>query len=432
MRPLFATGKGFKPPTVIPEPDPDPGNVTVDFAWSGNLSATTATVKVRCADASSLTLRYATNEALTGASTSTGTEGSDEIWTFSLSGLSAGTRYYYGFANASLTGTFQTFPTDGSEASFLIAASSCAGHSGGQYRTIAANTSDSPAFTKIVAKDPLLFVHTGDRHYRDISSNNVAAFRTAYRDVMRNGTQKDLHRLVPVAYQQSDHDWGGNDSTGSSACKPAFHQVYREHVPHWPVLNSQNIYQKWVIGRTLHILLDCHSDRSPNSQADTSAKTLLGATQKAQLKSDLLAATAKVIVIYITTPWIAGGATWQVYPNERQELAEFFEDNDLTDKIILVGGDFHHLSADDGTNTQFDPGSVNPGPIYLGYSPLDAGWTNPQGTYSEGIHRVTHQQYGTLEFTDAGSTITARFRGYAVSGSNETTEIDFTHVFDGT
>jgi hypothetical protein len=75
---------------------------------------------------------------------------------------------------------------------------------------------------------------------------------------------------------------------------------------------------------------------------------------------------------------------------------------------------------------------VNPGPIYVGYSPLDAGWTNPQGTYSEGIHRVTHQQYGTIQFTDSGTTITARFRGYAVSGSSESVAFDFTHDFDGT
>jgi phosphodiesterase/alkaline phosphatase D-like protein len=431
MRPSYAVAKGHRPPSIIVDP-PDEGDVTVDFAWTGNVSPTTATVKVRSSDASSLTLLYDDNEALSSPASSVGVEGSDGIWTFSLSSLTASTRYYFGFSNATLTGTFKTFPTAGSEASFLIAASSCAGHSGAQYDTVAEDTSDSPAFDKIVAKDPLLFVHTGDRHYRDISSSNVAAFRTAYRDVMRNGTQKNLHRLVPVAYQQSDHDWGGNDTTGSSACKPAFHQVYREHVPHWSVLHSQNIYQTWVIGRTLHILLDCHSDRSPNSQADTAAKTLLGATQKTQFKADLLAATQKVIVVYITTPWIAGGATWEVYPNERQELAEYFEDNDLTSKLILVGGDFHHLSADDGTNTQFDPGSVNPGPIYVGYSPLDAGWTNPQGTYSEGIHRVTHQQYGTIQFTDSGTTITARYRGYAVSGSSESVAFDFTHDFDGT
>ena len=45
-----------------PEPDP----ITVTWAWSGNVSTTAATIKARCADSATVTLRYSTDPGLGG------------------------------------------------------------------------------------------------------------------------------------------------------------------------------------------------------------------------------------------------------------------------------------------------------------------------------------------------------------------------------
>lgn len=427
-----ATALGLRPGTIVVDPDPEPGAINVTSAWVGGVTSTGASVKARCADSATLTLRYATNEALIGATSVAGTEGGDEVFAFTLSGLSANTRYYYGFTNAELAGSFKTFPTEGSQASFTVAAASCAGGSGAQYVTGPTKTSNSPAFDKIRARDPAVFIHTGDRHYRDISTNNVPAFRTAYRDVISNNRQKLLHLYVPVAYSWSDHDYGANDSTGASASRPAARQVYREHVPYWPLDSAGAIYQKFTIGRVLFILLDCHSERSANGAPDTPEKSMLGTEQKQWLKDTLLAADEKVIVISISTPWTVGGSTWQVFPNERQELAEFFEDNDLTSRIFLLAGDFHFNAADAGTNTQFDPDAVTPGPPVVVFAPLDANFTTSYGTYSEGIHKDRKQQYGTLHFADNGDEIVLTAKGWAVTDATEAEQFSLVVTYDGT
>jgi phosphodiesterase/alkaline phosphatase D-like protein len=416
----FYTGgtTGYSPPA--PDPDPDP--LTVEFAWVGNVSGTGATIKARIPEAASTSLRYSTNPDLSGGSTVSGTEGADEMWTFALSGLSAATRYYYGWTNASLTGSFRTFPTSGN---FLIATASCAGTTGATYPGSTPRTSNAPTFDRIRDRDPALFIHMGDRHYRDIGSNNVSAYRLAYQNVLANQRQKDLHLAVPVAYAWDDHDFGSDDSYSASASKPAAQQTYREHVPHWPLPESDSIQQTFTVGRVRFILLDCRSYRSSNTATDNSSKTALGAIQKAWLKSTLLAATEPCIVVAVQMGWIGSNLTqftWGVYGTERRELAEFFEDNGLTSRLILINGDNHFIAADDGTNSQYDPDAVTLGPLCLNAAPMDAGFTSSFGTWSTGIFKTRKQQYATIDFADTGTQITATIKGWALSASPGATE----------
>jgi phosphodiesterase/alkaline phosphatase D-like protein len=425
-RRLIRGGTGFAPPGP-PEPDP----VTVTFAWVGAVTSSGATVKARSADATAMTLRYSLNSDLSNYLTAVGTEGNDEVWTFVVSGLSANTLYYYGFAGSDLEGQVRTFPSG--ESSFVIAAGSCAGQTNqAQYVTGAARTSDSPAFARILDRDPALFIHLGDLHYKDINTNNVASFRSAYRDVLANDRQHDLYRQVPFAYIWDDHDFGANDSNGSSASKPAAQTAYRDYVPHYTV-PAAAIYQTFVIGRVRVILLDVRSERTANTATDNSAKTMLGATQKAWFKSTLSAATEPVILVAMGSSWNATlPDSWGSFSTERQELAEYFEDNDLTDRIILLHGDIHGVLGDDGENTQWDPGSSNDGPMLLGFAPLDGNSTTYTGTYQEGPTLTTRQQYGTLSFVDAGATITVTANAWASSGTSSESEVfEVVKVFAG-
>jgi phosphodiesterase/alkaline phosphatase D-like protein len=378
-----------------------------------------------------MTLRYSTDPGLSGYSTVTGTEGNDDVWTFVMSGMSSNTVYYYGFAGSDLEGQVKTFPSG--QSSFVIAAASCGGQtSQAQYQTGASRTTDSPAFARILDRDPALFIHLGDLHYKDINTNSVSSFRSAYRDVLANARQADLYRQVPFAYIWDDHDFGANDSNGSSASKPAAQTAYRDYVPHYSV-PAAAIYQTFVIGRVRVILLDVRSERSSNSATDNSSKTMLGATQKAWFKSTLSAATEPVILVGMGSAWNGTLAdNWGSFSTERQELAEYFEDNDLTDRIILLHGDIHGVLGDDGENTQWDPGSSNDGPMLLGFAPLDGNSTTYTGTYQEGPTLTTRQQYGTLSFVDAGATITVTANAWASSGTSSESEVfEVIKVFAG-
>jgi phosphodiesterase/alkaline phosphatase D-like protein len=385
--------------------------ITVDWVWVGNVSGTGATIKARSTDAASATLRYSTDPGLAGYETVTGIEGNDDVYTFDLSGLSANTRYHGALAGSDVAFTFRTFPVG--QASFTVAAGSCAGGSGGEFEVgVVANP---PTFDRIVDHDPILFIHMGDRGYPDINTNSPSAFRTNYNNNMDMARQHTMHLAMPVAYHWSDHDFGTDNAIGTATSKPAAQSVYREHVPHWTLPDANAIYQKFTIGRVLFILLDVHSERSSNSATDNSSKTMLGATQKQWLKDTVSAATEKVIVIGLNTPWHSGNTlnpAWPQFSTERQELIDYFDAEGVTSKIIGLFGDHHRCMADDGTNS---PGGI---PVF-GFAPMDGSVTTELGTYTEGSHFDSNQQYGTLAFVDSGSTITVTGKAWAVDGTSE-------------
>ena len=385
--------------------------ITVDWAWVGNVDTDSASLKARATDGSALTLRYSTDAGLAGYTTVAGTEGSDDVFSFDLSGLTANTRYYYGFTGSDVLGTFRTFPSGA--ASFTVAAGSCAGAGGGEFEV--GDVANPPTFDRIVDRDPILFIHLGDRGYPDIATDSDAAFRANYNANMDMSRQHALHLAMPVAYHWSDHDFGTDNAIGTATSKPAAQAVYREHVPHWPLPDSDAIYQKFTIGRVLFILLDVHSERSSNSATDNSSKTMLGATQKQWLKDTVSAATEKVIVIGLNTPWHSGNSSnpaWPQFSAERTELIDYFDSEGVTSKIIGLFGDHHFCAADDGTNS---PGGI---PVF-GFAPLDGSITVPTGTYSEGTHFDSNQQYGTMSFVDAGPTITVTGKAWEVNGASE-------------
>ena len=75
MRRLFG-GIGFAPAVAVAD---------IELAWAGNVSTSAATVKVR--SSGTPTLLYGTDAELVDPASLSGTEGSDDIWTFNLSGL---------------------------------------------------------------------------------------------------------------------------------------------------------------------------------------------------------------------------------------------------------------------------------------------------------------------------------------------------------
>jgi hypothetical protein len=111
-----------------------------------------------------------------------------------------------------------------------------------------------------------------------------------------------------------------------------------------------NRYYSTVIGNTKFIVLDCMSNRSAIGATDNSSKTMLGATQKAWLKTELLTDETFKVIVSSKTPsfwsnpdsWGSSGAG--VYGTELIEIVKYIGDNSVTG-CIWIGGDHHHQSA---------------------------------------------------------------------------------------
>lgn len=407
------------------DPDPpDPGNpVTVTLAWSGAVTTTAAVVKARCADASSMTLKVSTSPMLTSPLTFAGTEGNDEVWTFTATGLSADTQYHYGFVGSDVTGKFRTFPSGA--ASFTIAAASCSGNITGS--GLSSATSNADTFTYIKDREPLLFLHMGDLHYRNINSNNPSLFHTAYRDVHANPNQGELYRAVPIAYRWDDHDFGRDNASSTSVSRPAAAQAYRDYVPHYTLPDSGNIgiWQTFVIGRVRFVLLDSRSYRV------TATDVHLGTEQTEWLHDTLLAADEPCIVLCFSVPWTSSSSdSWGGFEAERTALSDFLDDNDLWERVFIVHGDYHRLAYDLGSHSDFRTSGSNDGPPVVGFAPLHAATSGSSNKYVA-TYNTSTKMYGTLAFEDDGSEIVVTATGWAVGESSESQVFTFQRTYPG-
>lgn len=386
-------------------------------AWCGNVTPTTATVKVRLASPGlAARLALATNARLDGATytasvVSSGANGN--IVTFNLSGLEPHTAYHYGVEvsgvlrdEAVSRGRFRSFPRGAGSFKLALIGD-------GDPRD-----PDSRVHDAVAAEDPLLLLYNGDLHYGDITTTVVEDYRAMLDAVLNHPGQGALFRSAPVAYVWDDHDFsGGNNSDGTAPGGAAATTAYRERVPHYPIGPVDGtIGQAFTVGRVRVIMTDLRSAASPASLPEGRAKTKLGAGQKAWLKEQLVAArdAAFPLIIWMSpVPWIApaapGDDSWGGYATERAEIADFIRDNRIRN-LVIFSGDMHALAYDDGAHSDYATGGGAP-VIVLHATPLTRDGNAKGGPYTAGPFLGT-QQYGILEVTDTGgATVQCRFRG---------------------
>lgn len=335
---------------------------------------------------------------------------------FHITGLTPNTRYYYavetdGVLDTSLVGRFKTHPPVGEPASFKIVSSGCAGQNP-EYPASTPNVSNHPVFDIIRGIDPLFFSHLGDLHYRNISTNDVDAFRQAYDDVLAAPRQHQLYREVPLVYVWDDHDFGPNDSDGTSPSRPAAAQVYRERVPSYELPAGTGpdapIYHSFEVGRILFIVSDTRWARTPKNDPDGPNKTMLGAQQKAWMESVLSTSSASALVWLNPTPWMGlSSDTWNGYKTERDELVQLFGDYGWLDRMVCINADYHGLGMDTGGGNHW--GGF---PVYVWCS-LDSPASGAGSTqYDMGPTELGNNHYGILEINDDGNLITLTGTGY--------------------
>lgn len=390
----------------------------VRWVWSGAQSTDSVTVKAELArDSDAVYLAVSEQEDMSNAvlfGPASANAGNNRIVSLAASGLTPGVRYHYavqadGEMDRSRQGQFRTF--DDGSSSFTFAVGSCA-------RT----GSSGQVYDRIREADPLFFLVTGDLFYENIAANDPAAFRAAYNKVHASPAQSALYRSTSIVYTWDDHDFGPNNSDGTSMGKAAAQTAYRQVVPHYDLPGGAEIgpiYYAFTVGRVRFIVLDSRSEKMPPSTPDTEVKTMLGAEQKAWLKQELLAAkdTHALTVLVSSVPWIgkADGTSdlWPGYATERQEIADFIAANGITN-LMMLAGDAHMVAADDGSNSDYATSGGAGFPVFHAAA-LDRPGSTKGGPYSEGAY-PGGGQFGLVTVQDSGNDLTVTFSGRTWTG----------------
>ena len=387
----------------------------VEWIWSGGLQPDAITVKAGLArDSNAVHLLVSQTDDLSQPIVVgpfvANLEMNQRYVTFPVQGLQPDTTYYYAVEadneiDWSRLGTFRT-PAAGSY-SFTFGVGGCA-----------TTGSNGSVFDTIREHDPLFFLFNGDQFYENISVNDPNLFREAYTSILTSPAQSALHRSTPIVYMWDDHDFGPNNSDRTSPSREASQYVHREMVPTHPMAvpgDTGPIYRAFTVGRVRFIVTDDRSEKSPSSDPDNEAKSMLGEAQKEWFKQQLLDANGQypLIVWVQSVPWIAeatvGGDTWGGYATERQEIADFIADNEI-EGLLMLAGDAHMLAIDDGSNSDYATGGGAGFPI-MQAAALDRPGSTKGGPFSEGMY-PGGGQFGLVSIDDdGGSTVTITLEG---------------------
>jgi hypothetical protein len=412
---------GSGDPIETPAEDPIPM-----VLWATQVMAGTTTARISCQarNAALVRLVVADNAGLTSPvfTSSYAAPDSLELVSFEATGLTAGTDYFYGLQvdDVTVDGVRQLRTAPSGQSSFTVAMSGDAGNiTTTTGYPLSIKTSNSPTYDRIADRDPAFFLFAGDRNYRDYNLANIPAHLLALRDTFNNPRLTGLSQQTPVMQIWDDHDYTGV-SDGSATGRDAAVELFRTAVPTdaWLVDTAitDPVGYTFTWGRTRWIILDHRSSRATND--------ILGAAQLAAVLDLIENATEALIFLYVGVPWIAGSAPladhWGAFTGNRATIAEKIEDF-AKGRVVILHADAHMLAIDDGTNTQYDTGTTDPGPPLLCAAPIDSTTSFKTGTYSEGFVPdpvgPVHQQYATIAIDDQGSQLVVTMRGWQLDGA---------------
>eukprot|EP00947_MAST-08B_sp_MAST-8B-sp1_P006010 g6010.t1 len=302
------------------------------------------------------------------------------------------------------SGGFRTAGLSGTD--FTLAFSSCA-----------ITGSDHVVFRAIQRRDPLFFLHMGDLHYGNIEEDDDARYAAAFDAALGAPSQSALYRRVPTAYMWDDHDFGPNNSDGTSPSRLAALRAYLSLVPSYPLAGTpgtsggaapmatpaerqaaaelHGVGHAFTVNGVRFIITDIRSRRTPNDAPDVAAvplKTTMGQAQLAWLKRELLAADREALatVWCSTMPWHDNMEKWGWFGREQRDLVDFITRHGLAPKLYMVSGDAHMVAADDGSHV---PGGF---PLFHA-SALDKKGSVKGGPYTHGVFPGPGQ-WGELTF----------------------------------
>jgi len=405
--------------------------MSVTNVWVGAVTSTSARV-VGVVVAASSRLAVSTAADLSGpVFFGPVTPTAEGVAAFTATGLAANTRYWFaletdGVLDTLSNGQFRTHPVVGSQASFTVGLGGDAGLSpvepgvaGAAPTRLSNHAVFDTARVRAISEDWLFMAHLGDMSYYDLGSGQhglsgaatAAQYQSMWNDVLLQPAQHRLYRNVPLVYTWDDHDFGPNDSDSTSPGRNNACTVYREKLPHYPLAMSTGanpIHHSFQVGRVLFVVSDTRADRTPNSDPDGPAKTMLGADQKAWLRQTLETSQASALVWLMPTPWMGTAAdNWEGFATERNELTQMLIDLGWADRMCMITGDTHALALETGAGGNAGFGGF---PVMMVGS-FDATPFTPTGGFNLG-HSSSRNQYGTLQVADEGATISITLTGY--------------------
>jgi phosphodiesterase/alkaline phosphatase D-like protein len=267
-------------------------------------------------------------------------------------------------------------------------------------------------------------IHMGDMHYCNLAVNSAAHFRAALDEVFAQPRQARLYRTIPTDYVWDDHDYGPNNSDGSSVGHDAACAIYRARVPHRTLADATAtapIHHSWVIGRVRFVLTDQRSASSARAATDNSSKTMLGASQKAWWKSEISAAAAAGQMVVWLCPRTfqcdatAGADHWGGFTTERTELCSYIAAN-APGRVIVISADMHAMRI--GNDRTFGGEALRVFQVAtLDHPTIDTtgyGGVNATGATA---FSATNGAYTTMQIEDSGgSSIGVTWRGFNTLG----------------
>jgi len=265
----------------------------------------------------------------------------DHTAVVTVTGLAPATSYEYRLAVDCLVdplarGTFRTLPTPGNTGRVRFA--------------FGADLTGPPytGFPNVAAKNTDFMIFGGDNVYADAApaAATTGEYYARYRNQWGEAFFRKFTAGLPNLMIWDDHeivnDWSAGQTGRYLQARPAFDAYQGSHNP--PPRVAGGTYFALRAGPADVYVLDTRSHRSPNSAPDNSSKTMLGSTQKADLKAWLSASTASFKFIISSVPFSDFGTTstdsWRGFITERAELFRYIRDNRIGG-VVLVSGDQH-------------------------------------------------------------------------------------------
>ena len=319
--------------------------------------------------------------------------------------------------------TLRTAPLPGTPGTFTIAFGGCAGYTPQNERmwdTIAGHT-------------PHAFLILGDNVYIDLPEQPGPFHDYTY---YQRQSRPEFRRLVSATSVYAiwdDHDAAVDDIwLGPYVDRPAWKQpmvdLFRRN---WnnPAYGSDSHPGVWFgfsLGDVDFFLLD---GRTYRTNPFDDGPTMLGPVQKAWLLDSLGASEAAFKVIASPVAWADGAKpgsrdTWSGFPEEREEIFRFIEENDVTGVVLLSsdrhrseawaieresGYAFHDLLSGQLTNIHTHP--VEPGALFsynlkdsFGLLTFETAGEEPRVTYE--IHSIDDELVETLVIPHADLAVT--------------------------
>ena len=265
---------------------------------------------------------------------------------FVVEGLCPGTWYEYGyfvgkdgdFTARSRIGHVRTAIAEDALEPLVVALASCCGSS-----------LDWPAIGVTSQEYFDVLLHLGDMAYND-GMETLAEYRASWRDWMSTPDYRTLFSNAGVYATWDDHEIDDNSNFDRETMDPAelirrqnAMDAYVELLPIAAEGPNYRIWKSFRWGLTAEIIvLDCRYERRPSQGIYISDE------QFAFLEDRLLNSPCRFKIVMNSVPvtnmplqWdIAADDRWDGYPDARNRLRNFVNDNDIQN-VWFVSGDFH-------------------------------------------------------------------------------------------